>query len=113
VCVDKLLGMSEGAESQTGPYSKEKILGRLDKMVASGRVTDAEATRLREANTPAEFEDAVRAIRGRHAAVHLDAAVESGEMTGEDAAAFLERLSHGEHPRSLRSHLRKLRPRSG
>ncbi len=104
--------MNDEFENQTGPKSRERILERLDKMVASGRVTETEAARLRAAAEPDQFDEAVRGIRVRHAAARLEAAVEGGQMTQEEAAGYLERLRKGEHPRSLRTHLGKLHRRS-
>lgn len=86
---------------------------RLDKMVASGRVTEAEAARLRAAVDTDQFDHAVRSIRVRHAAARLDAAVEGGQMTQGEAAGYLDRLNKGEHPRSLRTHLTNLHRSSG
>ncbi len=104
--------MNDDLENEKGPKSRARILERLDKMVASGRVTEAEAARLRTAADPDQFDDAVRSIRIRHAGARLEAAVESGQMTREEADGYLERLGKGEHPRSLRTHLSKLHRRS-
>ncbi|MDQ2959753.1 MAG: hypothetical protein M3R48_01685 [Candidatus Dormibacteraeota bacterium] len=100
--------MNDDFENQTGPKSRERILERLDKMMAAGRVTETEAARLRAAAEPEQFDEAVRIIRVRHAGARLDAAVEGGQMTREEAEDSLERLKKGEHPRSLRTHLSKL-----
>jgi hypothetical protein len=102
--------MSEDV-NQIGPGRREKLLEGLDRMVESGQVTETEAARLRTAADPDEFENAVRGIRVRHAGAKMDAAVEGGNMTQEEANANLARLEAGEHPRSLRAHLRKLPPR--
>ncbi|MBJ7608865.1 MAG: hypothetical protein JF887_05475 [Candidatus Dormibacteraeota bacterium] len=104
--------MADDFENPTEPKSRERIVQRLDKMVASGRVTETEAARLRAAAEPDQFDEAVRSIRVRHAGVRLDAAVESGEMTQEEADGYLTRLKQGEHPRGLRSHLGMLRRKS-
>ncbi|MEO8899637.1 MAG: hypothetical protein ABI352_02195 [Candidatus Dormibacter sp.] len=104
--------MNDGFENQTGPKSRGRILERLDKMMASGRVTETEAARLRAAADEVQFDEAVRSIRVRHAGARLDAVVEGGQMTQEEAAGYLERLRKGEHPRSLRTHLGKLHRRS-
>lgn len=99
-------------DHQLGPKGRERLLKQLDKMVASGRVTETEAARLRAATHPDEFDNAARDIRVRHAGAHLTAAVQSGGMTQEEASAHLESLKNGEHPRSLRAHLRSLLPRT-
>jgi hypothetical protein len=94
-----------------GAEGRARLIKQLDKMVESGRVTETEAARLRAAGDSDEFDDAARDIRVRHAGAHLTAAVEGGDMTQEEANAHLESLKDGEHPRSLRAHLRKLRAR--
>jgi hypothetical protein len=102
--------MNEDLESQTGWRGRKRLVGRLDKMVESGRLTEEEAERLRGAAQATEFDDVVRDIRVRHAMTRLDAAVVAGSVTQVEVDGFLERLRNGEHPRSLRGHLRKLRP---
>lgn len=77
-------------------------------MVASGRVSDKEAERLRAASDEDSFEAGIREIRARHAGAKLDAAVQAGQMTREEADANLERLRQGEHPRALKAHLRNI-----
>jgi hypothetical protein len=98
-------------EDPDHPGTHRRLLMRLDHMVESGRVTDDEAARLRAATGPQEIDHAVGAIRARHAGARLDAAVAGGDMSREEADGFLERLRNGEHPRGLRSHLARLRPR--
>lgn len=103
--------MIEELENQTSWKKRERLVERLDHMVESGRVTEDEANRLRAASGPAEFDDATRSISVRHAKARLDAAVEDGGMSQEEADGFLARLRNGEHPRSLRAHLGKFRSR--
>ena len=100
--------MNEG--HQLDAKGRERLLKQLDKMVASGRVTETEAARLRAAAGSDEFDQAAREIRVRHAGEHLNAAVEGGQMTQEEANAHLEGLRRGEHSRFLRAHLRSLLP---
>ena len=90
--------------------NRERLVERLDHMVASGRLTEPEAERLRTASEPTDFDDAVRNVRVRHARVKLDAAVADGEITRKEADELLEQLRNGEHPRSLRARLRERRP---
>jgi hypothetical protein len=84
----------------------QRLLDRLDGMVAKGRITEVEAAAVRAADTPAAFDAAVASIRTRHAAPHLDAAVEDGSLTESEAAGYRARLARGEHPRGLRRHRR-------
>src|ERR1700730_9461750 len=100
-------------EDQIGWTRRGRLVTRLDHMGTSGRRTEAEAERLRAATESREFDQAVRDIRLRHAWMKLDAAVAHGGLTREEADGFLEQLRNGQHPRSLRAHLRKLRPGVG
>jgi hypothetical protein len=84
---------------------QERILAQLDKMVASGRMTDEEAAAVRAAATSEEFERAMGAVRARHASVHMVRAVAAGSMSQAEADADLERLRNGEHPDGLRVRL--------
>jgi len=85
----------------------DRLLARLDHMVERGRVTEAEAAALRAAGDPSAVDAAVGAIRLRHASPKLVEAVEQGAMSEGEVEAFRERLRRGEHPRSLRAHLRR------
>ena len=89
--------------------NEARIVEQLDTMVASGRMTPAEAEKLRTAQGTPEFEAALGAIRARHASSYLDAAVEAGDMTREEANEQSQRLLRGDHPKGLRSRLRKHR----
>ena len=108
--------MRENPESQLKPSTRARLLGRLDTMVKSGRVTSDEAAQLRRAANAGEFDAATTDIRVRHAGDHLDSAMEGGTMTRLEADALLERLRQGEHSGVLRSQLRGLphraRPRA-
>jgi polyhydroxyalkanoate synthesis regulator phasin len=97
-------------DHQLDATGRERLLKQLDKMVASGRVTETEAAQLRAARDSDEFDQAARDIRVRHAREHLNAAVEGGQMTQQEANSHLEGLKRGEHSRSLRAHLRSLLP---
>jgi polyhydroxyalkanoate synthesis regulator phasin len=90
---------------------QERILEQLDKMVASGRITEEEAADIRAAEGTEEFERAVGAIQARHAGEHVGSAIEAGEMTQEEADAYLDQLRRGDHPKGLRARLTKHRPR--
>jgi hypothetical protein len=86
---------------------RDRLLRQLDRLLGSGRITSAEADRLREATNRDEFDAAARDISVRHARVQLDAAVEAGEMTEEEAHKQLDVLRSGEHRRTLRGHSRR------
>jgi hypothetical protein len=75
------------------------MLKHLGTMVKSGKATETEAARIRAAVGPHEFDDAVTAIRVRHASSSLNAAVDNGQMAREEADAYLERVKKGEHPK--------------
>jgi len=91
---------------------RDRVIGQLDKMVTSGRVTESEAARLRATEGTPEFDAAMGDIRARHARAQMDAAIKAGEMSQEEADAYLERLRTGEHPKGLRARLAKHRPQS-
>jgi hypothetical protein len=91
---------------------QDRILQQLDKMLASGRITEDEAAALRSASDPAEFDRAVGAIQARHAGVHMAAAIAAGDMTQEEVDTNLERLREGYHPEGLRARLSKHRRRA-
>ncbi len=84
----------------------ERMMERLDAMVASGRITPDEAARLRATEGTSEFEEAVAAVRARHAQSHTDRAVGDGRMSAEEADGYLDRVRSGEHSRELRSSIR-------
>jgi hypothetical protein len=94
-------------------HDRDRLLGRLDKMLDAGRVTEEEARRLRVAADSEDFDEAVREIRLRHAAERLDEALDDGRITPEEAATFRERLKNGEDPRFLRGLRRGARSRAG
>ncbi|HVA09700.1 MAG TPA: hypothetical protein VNG12_23495 [Acidimicrobiales bacterium] len=102
--------MSDDREIETGPRKRSQLVKGLDRMVASGRVTESEAEQLRATEDSGEFETAIRDIRVRHAGAKLTAAVEGGHMTQEEADANLERLRSGDHMQSLRAYLRRILP---
>jgi hypothetical protein len=97
-------------DHQLDAKGRERLLKQLDKMAASGRITETEAAQLHAASDSTEFDQAARDIRVRHAREHLNAAVEGGQMTQQEAHSHLEGLKRGGHSRSLRAHLRSLLP---
>jgi len=74
------------------PGDAERLLAQLDRLVESGQVTSEEAARLRAADGTADQEHVVIAIRSRHAASRLAAAVAAGQMSREEADVNLDRL---------------------
>lgn len=84
---------------------RDRLLEHLEGMVASGRVTEPEAARLRGARDPAEFGAVLRDIRVRHAEASFEDAEGNGRVGRGEADAVLERMRRGEHSRSLRGHL--------
>jgi hypothetical protein len=88
---------------------RTRIIEQLEQMVATGRLTPDEAGRLRAAEGTAEFDAVLVEVRVRHATAHTDAAVASGSMTPEEAAAALARVRDGEHSTELRRQIRPAR----
>src|SRR5262245_5227728 len=82
---------------------RDRLLGRLDRIVQTGRMTEAEANRIRSARSADEFNAVARDIRVRHAKADLDRAVEAGTLARADADAILEQVALGEHRASLRA----------
>jgi hypothetical protein len=92
--------------------SRERLLERVGKMLQAGRITAAEAERLRCAAGSSQFSEIVCEIRVRHAGARLDEAVEDGRLTREEANVLLGRLEDGEQPRFLHDLRRGWGPRS-
>jgi hypothetical protein len=90
----------------------DRIVQQLDRMVASGAITDDEAAQLRAAEGTPAFDVVVGSIRARHAGAHMEAAVAGGTMSQEEADGYLARLRSGEHPEGLRARLRTHRSRA-
>lgn len=103
--------MNENEIDGLNPKRLARIAGQADKLVAAGRLTAAEADRLRAAPDVSRAEQVVREIRARHASERLDVAVAEGAMSRQEADDVLERVRGGEHSRALRSHLARFRVR--
>jgi hypothetical protein len=86
--------------------NEDRIIEQLDRMVESGRITDAEAQRLRATRGTEEFAEALNEVRARHAASHLDRAVAEARMSADEASDYLHRVRAGDHSRELRSEIR-------
>jgi polyhydroxyalkanoate synthesis regulator phasin len=84
----------------------QRMMERLDAMVANGRITAEEAAQLRAAEGTPAFDDVVARIRARHAQAHTDPAVADGRMSREEADGLLERVLAGEHSTELRKEVR-------
>ena len=111
ICLDTLASVDKTEGSSTSAKQRERIIATLDRMVEKGRLTRAEADRLRAANEPSAFDTALRSVRMRHANSKLAAAIEDGSVSQQDADAILDRLGKGEHSSAIRAHLRALLPR--
>ncbi len=86
--------------------NEQRIIERLDAMVASGRMTAEEAARLRATRGTEEFEVALAGIRARHAQVHTDEATAADRMGPDEADALLGRVRAGEHSKDLRAQIK-------
>ncbi len=100
--LDKDSPMDQSGDNHAQQTEAERLLRRLDKMLAAGRVTDEEAKRVRAAADSGERDEAVREIRLRHARARIGAEVRDGRVTQDEADLILRRLENGEHPRLLR-----------
>ena len=79
-----------------------RLMARLDRMLASGRITSEEAARLRTASGTGELDQEAEQIRLRHFRAKVDAAVVDGRLSRSEAEVLLDRLAQGESPRILR-----------
>src|SRR5262245_28223411 len=101
--------MHDDATNDIDSARRRRLVNRLDTLVASERITEGEAARLRVTMNTGEFDDVIRAIRVRHARTELGGAVAEGRVSEQEADELLERLRNGEHPQSVRSRLHRLR----
>jgi hypothetical protein len=79
-----------------------QLTARIDKLLATGRITEDEAERVRQAVESGHIDAVVTEIRLRHARDWLVTAVADGRMTQAEADAVVGRLERGEDPRPLR-----------
>ena len=90
------------------PGEPATLLARLDRMVAMGRITSEEATRVRAARDEAEKHAALTAIRVRHVQDRVEAALAEGRIEPDEADDVLRRLAEGEDPTVVHRLLRGL-----
>lgn len=100
--------MSTAGDDRHARAGRARLPRRLDKLVASGRLTAEEADRLRSAEPAGQAKDTLNSIRARHAAAGLDAAVDSGKLSRAEADRILDRVRAGEHSPELRARVRRL-----
>jgi polyhydroxyalkanoate synthesis regulator phasin len=105
--------MDDDGHAATGRANARHLTQSIDKLLASGQVTEEEAARLQAALEHGGRDEVVRDIRVRHAEAALAGAVQDGRMTQQEADGYLDRLRAGEHSRSLRVHLRGFRRARG
>lgn len=74
----------------------------LEKMVAEGRLDEAEASRLRAAVESGDIDSAAQVVRLDHVRQRLTGSVAEGSMSQEEANAILEKIASGEHSPSFR-----------
>jgi hypothetical protein len=79
----------------------------LDKLVASGRLTEEESARLREAAGRDDLQSAAGPVQLRHATAVLAQAVADDKITRSEADAYLARLRDGEDAHRVRRELRR------
>lgn len=94
--------MTHRSDSHTWRNGGARLIGRLDKMVQTGRLTEEDAQRLRAAANSGQLDDAVREIQLKHARERVNTAVENGRLGQEEARAIFDRLAKGEDPHFLR-----------
>lgn len=79
------------------------IKKRVLKMLKAGRITQEEADRVLLASDPSDLEQAVTAIRLRHAQAKVDNDVRQGRMTKQEADLVIQRIERGESTRERKS----------
>jgi polyhydroxyalkanoate synthesis regulator phasin len=84
----------------------QRMMERLDAMVANGRLTAEEAAELRASAGTPEFDEILARVRARHAQAHTGPAVADGTMSQDEADQLLERVLAGEHSAELRKQVR-------
>lgn len=84
---------------------------QLAHMQATGKLTAEEVLAL-ETGNPDQEETVMRGVRARHAAARLEAAVDAGTVSEEEAADLIQQVSHGGHSRQLRARINKLARRN-
>lgn len=99
--------MMKQGHDNVNQRSAGRLFGRLEKMVAAGRITDEEAARLRAAAESGDLDAEVGRIRRGHVHAKVEAAVEEGSLTAAEAEKVLEQVENGAHPRVLRTLLRR------
>jgi hypothetical protein len=78
-----------------------RLMARLERMLAAGRITSEEAARLRTASGTDELDREAKQIRMRHFRAQVNAALADGRLSRSEAEALLDRLAQGESPRVL------------
>jgi polyhydroxyalkanoate synthesis regulator phasin len=94
--------MTHRPDNHTWRNGGARLIGRLDKMVQAGRLTEEDAERLRAAANSGQLDDAIREIQLKHARERVNTALENGRLGQEEARAIFDRLAKGEDPRFLR-----------
>lgn len=96
----------EHAESIEGD-TLARLRKRLERMVASGRITDAEAREVLAATDAGARETAIAAIQRRHATDRIRKAVKSGAVSEFAAQEAYERIADARDGAALRRVVRE------
>ena len=86
---------------------QQRVLQRVDTMLAAGRITADEATQLCDAAESGTLEVALEELRRNHARARLATAVDREKVNAEEARVARDRLDAGEDPRFILGVLRK------
>ena len=79
----------------------------IDRLVASGRLTEEQGEELRQAATVQELGRRAHAVQLQHASRALADAVAAGKLSRIDADGYLDRLNRGEDAHRVRRELRR------
>lgn len=82
---------------------------QLAHLQANGRMTAEEVAALETSDPDVTV---MRGVRVRHASARLEAAVDAGAVSKEEAVDLIQQVKHGGHSRELRARINKLARRT-
>ena len=80
---------------------------QLAHLRATGKLTTEDVLAL-ESGDSEQNDTVMRGVRARHARARLEAAVDAGSVSEEEAADLIQQVKHGYHSRQLRARINKL-----
>jgi hypothetical protein len=93
--------------SEDSSAPKKLTPQQLAHLKTNGHLTPEEVLAL-ESGDPDQGDAAMRGMRARHASDRLEAAVNAGTISEQEAADLIQQVRHGGHSRQLRARINKL-----